>query len=160
MADVLFRLAYLGVTNTPALLRLLPMSDCDKDAEILALRHQIMVLERRLHGDRVRFTPADRAWPAALLHPLPPTVLNHLRSPRPPSGRSSKAPVSSRHPSTPPALGYPPTRSTTAFARPGPHPRPGWALVHSLGPRNQEVYQQKVAGSCRLKPNPPAAGVR
>jgi integrase-like protein len=76
---VLFRLAYLGVTNTLALLRLLPMSDRDKDAEILALRHQILVLERHLHGDRVQFTPADRAWLAALLYPLPRTVLNHLR---------------------------------------------------------------------------------
>ncbi|MFV2013559.1 MULTISPECIES: integrase core domain-containing protein [unclassified Micromonospora] len=76
---MLFRLAYLGVTNTLALLRLLPMSDRDKDAEILALRHQIMVLERQLHGDRVRFTPADRAWLAALLHPLPRSVRNHLR---------------------------------------------------------------------------------
>jgi transposase len=76
---VLFRLAYLGVTNTLALLRLLPMSDRDKDAEILALRHQIMVLERHLHGDRVRFTQADRAWLAALLHPLPRGVLNHLQ---------------------------------------------------------------------------------
>ena len=51
----------LGVSNTFALLRLLPMSDRDKDTEILALRHQIMVLERHLHGDRVRFTRADRA---------------------------------------------------------------------------------------------------
>jgi transposase len=76
---VLFRLAYLGVTNTLALLRLLPMSDRDKDAEILVLRHQIMVLERQLHGERVRFTPADRAWLAALLHPLPRGVLRHLR---------------------------------------------------------------------------------
>jgi integrase-like protein len=32
-----------------------------------------------LHGDRVRFTRADRAWLAALPHPLPPTVLNSLR---------------------------------------------------------------------------------
>jgi len=72
---VLFRLAYLGVTNTFALLRLLPMSDRDKDAEILALRHQIMVLERQLHDERPRFTRADRAWLAALLHPLPRTVL-------------------------------------------------------------------------------------
>ncbi len=79
MTCVLFRLAYLGVTNTLALLRLLPMSDRDKDAEILALRHQVMVLERHLHGDRVQFTAADRAWLAALLHPLPRTVLNHLR---------------------------------------------------------------------------------
>ena len=76
---MLFRLAYLGVTNTLALLRLLPMSDRDKDAEILTLRHQVMVLQRQLHGDRVRFTRADRAWLAALLHPLPRTVLNHLR---------------------------------------------------------------------------------
>jgi hypothetical protein len=38
---VLFRLAYLGFTNTLALLRLLPISDRDKDAEILALRHQV-----------------------------------------------------------------------------------------------------------------------
>ncbi|MFC7530124.1 integrase core domain-containing protein [Actinoplanes sp. GCM10030250] len=79
MRCVLFRLAYLGVTNTLVLLRLLPMRDRDKDAEILTLRHQITVLERQLHGERVRFTPVDRAWLAALLHPLPRDVLNHLR---------------------------------------------------------------------------------
>ncbi|HWS32788.1 MAG TPA: integrase, partial [Actinoplanes sp.] len=39
----------------------------------------IMVLERRFDGERVRFAPADRAWLAALLHPLPRTVLTHLR---------------------------------------------------------------------------------
>ena len=33
---MLLRLVYLGVTNTLALLRLLPMSERDKDAEILA----------------------------------------------------------------------------------------------------------------------------
>jgi transposase len=76
---VFLRLAYLGVTNALALLRLLPMSDRDKDAEILALRHQIMVLERQLGGDRVQFAPADRAWLAAVLHPLPRTVLHQLR---------------------------------------------------------------------------------
>ncbi|MBM7082986.1 integrase core domain-containing protein [Micromonospora humidisoli] len=76
---MLLRLAYLGVTNALALLRLLPMSDRDKDAEILALRHQIMVLERQLGGGGVRFNPADRAWLAALLHPLPRTLLHQLR---------------------------------------------------------------------------------
>lgn len=76
---MLFRLAYLGVTNTVALLRLLPMGDRDEDAEILALRHQIMVLERQLGGERVRFTRADRAWLAALLHQLPRDVLRHVR---------------------------------------------------------------------------------
>jgi hypothetical protein len=78
---VLFRLAYLGLTNALALLRLLPMSDRDKDAEILALRHQIAVLERHLHGERIGFTPADRALLAALLHRLPNDVLRRVRLP-------------------------------------------------------------------------------
>jgi putative transposase len=39
-------LAYLTVTNAFAVLRLLSMGDRDKDVEILALRHQITVLER------------------------------------------------------------------------------------------------------------------
>ena len=43
---MLFRLAYLTVTNTFAVLRLLPMTDRDKDVEILALRHQIVLLQR------------------------------------------------------------------------------------------------------------------
>ena len=50
---MLLRLTYLGVTNTLAMLRLLPMSDRAKDAEILALRHQIMVLKRQLGGAKV-----------------------------------------------------------------------------------------------------------
>jgi putative transposase len=49
---VLLRLAYLGVANVFALLRLLPMSSRDKDAEILALRHQLLVLQRQLGPDR------------------------------------------------------------------------------------------------------------
>lgn len=53
---MLRRLAYLSVTNVFALLRLLPMSNRDKDAEILALRHQLPVLQRQLGPDRVRFT--------------------------------------------------------------------------------------------------------
>lgn len=71
---------HLGVTNTLALLRLLPMSDRDKDAETLALRHHIMVLERQLGGERRRFAAADRLWLAALPHRLPGDVLwCHLR---------------------------------------------------------------------------------
>ena len=76
---MLLRLAYLGVTNTLALLRLLPMSDRDKDAEILALRHQVTVLQRQLYGEKVQFTPSDRAWLAALLHRLPSDVRGNLR---------------------------------------------------------------------------------
>jgi hypothetical protein len=68
---MLLRLAYLGITNAFTLLRLLPGSDRDKDAEILALRHQLAVLRRQLDGQRVRFEPADRALLAALLSTLP-----------------------------------------------------------------------------------------
>ncbi|MDX3771538.1 hypothetical protein OG963_42825 [Streptomyces sp. NBC_01707] len=67
---MLLRLAYLGMVNAFAMLRLLPMSDREKDAEILALRHQITVLERQLGEKRVRFTLKDRAFLAALLHRL------------------------------------------------------------------------------------------
>ena len=70
---MLLRLAYLAVTNVFALLRLLPASDRDKDAEILALRHQVTVLRRQLGTNRPRFSPADRAFLAALLHRLPAT---------------------------------------------------------------------------------------
>ena len=69
------RLAYLGVTNAFALLRLLPTSSQEKDAEILALRHQLLVLQRQLGPDKVRFVSADRALLAALLHWLPRDVL-------------------------------------------------------------------------------------
>jgi putative transposase len=76
---VLLRLAYLTVTNAFAMLRLMPMSDRYKDTEILALRHQITVLERQLDNDRVRFTPSDRAFLAALLHRLPSQVPRRVR---------------------------------------------------------------------------------
>ena len=45
----------LGVTNVFALLRLQPMSSRDKEAEILALRHQLAVLQRQLSADSLRF---------------------------------------------------------------------------------------------------------
>ncbi|MEV4800416.1 hypothetical protein AB0K18_10405 [Nonomuraea sp. NPDC049421] len=73
-------MAYLTITNAFAALRLLPMSNRDKDAEILILRHQIAVLERQLGADtRVRFAPEDRAFLAALLTSLPREVLRRLR---------------------------------------------------------------------------------
>jgi putative transposase len=76
---VLLRLAYLAVINTFAALRLLPMSDYAKDAEILALRHQITILERQLGTAKVKFAPHDRAFHAALLQPLHRDVLHRLR---------------------------------------------------------------------------------
>ena len=78
---VLLRLAYLAVTNGLGMLRLVPTSGRTKDGEILALRHQIAVLERQLHGHghRVRFAAADRALLAALLHRLPRQTLHQIR---------------------------------------------------------------------------------
>jgi transposase InsO family protein len=75
---MLLRLAYLGITNAFRLLRGLPGGDRDKDIEILSLRHQVAVLQRQLDGQQVRFEPVDRAWLAALLHPLPRPTLRRL----------------------------------------------------------------------------------
>jgi putative transposase len=76
---MLLQLAYLGITNAFALLRRLRGSDRDKDAEILALRHQLAVLHRQLGDQLIRFEPADRAGLAALLHHLPRPSLHSLR---------------------------------------------------------------------------------
>ncbi|MEV0132574.1 integrase core domain-containing protein [Dactylosporangium sp. NPDC050688] len=73
---MLLRLAYLAATNAFALLRLLPMSDRDKDIEILALRHQLLVLQRQV--GKPTFTNADRAVLAGLLHHLPVKKLQQL----------------------------------------------------------------------------------
>ena len=72
------RLVYLSVRNVFALLRLLPVSDRDKDAEILVLRHQVTVLQRQLGATRPRLLPGDRAFLAALLHWLPRDVLGRV----------------------------------------------------------------------------------
>ncbi|MBO3752405.1 integrase core domain-containing protein [Streptosporangiaceae bacterium NEAU-GS5] len=77
---MLVRLAYLTLTNAFAALRLLPRGDRDKDVEILVLRHQITVLQRQLGSStKVRFTPEDRAFLAALLTSLPREGLRRLR---------------------------------------------------------------------------------
>lgn len=73
---MLLRFAYLSVSGLFALLRLLPASDQDKNAEILVLRHQIIVLQRQLGTTKPRFSPADRAFLAALLHRLPRDLLS------------------------------------------------------------------------------------
>ncbi|MGI5200414.1 hypothetical protein ACQEU6_02225 [Spirillospora sp. CA-108201] len=50
------------------------MTDREKDAEILVLRHQITVLERQLDAARVRFAGADGA-----LSPFQPEAAGHER---------------------------------------------------------------------------------
>ncbi|MEU0929968.1 hypothetical protein ACFV42_38685 [Streptomyces solisilvae] len=55
---MLLRLAYLAATNALAFLRLLPMSDRDKDVEILVLRHQLLVLQRQARSSQPPSTPS------------------------------------------------------------------------------------------------------
>ncbi|MGW9033018.1 hypothetical protein ACWGQ5_55780 [Streptomyces sp. NPDC055722] len=66
---MLLRLAYLAVTNTFSLIRLLPMSGREKEIETLVLRHQLTILQRR--AAKPVFTPGDRFLVAGLLHHLP-----------------------------------------------------------------------------------------
>ncbi|MEU5735119.1 integrase core domain-containing protein [Streptomyces antimycoticus] len=73
---MLLRLLYLALTSMFTLLRLMPISDRDKDAEILALRHQLAVLQRQT--DKRKLTWPDRALLAALLHRLPRARLRQL----------------------------------------------------------------------------------
>jgi transposase len=74
-----FRFVYLAVTHAFAGLRLLPMTDREKDIEILALRHQLTVLQRQLGDQRPHLRPEDRAFLAALLVPLSRATLRQLR---------------------------------------------------------------------------------
>ncbi len=70
---------YLAVTHVFAALRLLPMTDREKDVEILALRHQQTILQRQLGDQRPQLRPEDRAFLAALLVPPPAATLRRLR---------------------------------------------------------------------------------
>jgi hypothetical protein len=76
---VLVRFAYLAVAHAFAALRLLPMTDREKDVEILALRHQFTVLHRQLGDHRPRLRPEERALLAVLLVPLSRATLRRLR---------------------------------------------------------------------------------
>jgi transposase InsO family protein len=76
---VLVRFVYLAVVHVFAVLRLLSMADREKDVEILALRHQLTILQRQLGDQRPRLRPEDRMFLAALLVPLSRGVLRRLR---------------------------------------------------------------------------------
>lgn len=75
-STVLLRLSYLAMSGMFTVIRLLPVSGTEKDIEILALRHQLAVLQRQI--DRPRFSDTDRAFLAALLHRLPRVRLRRL----------------------------------------------------------------------------------
>ena len=144
------RLAYLTAANAFAVLRLLPMTDREKDAEILVLRHQIAVLERQLDGERVRFTVPDRALLAALLHRLRPGVLRRMRLLVRPDTvlRRHRDLIAGRHAarSKPKRPGRPPTvRSIRTLALRLVRENPGWGYRRVHG--ELLVLGVKVAAS-------------
>ncbi|MGH3392474.1 MAG: hypothetical protein ACRDOO_26700 [Actinomadura sp.] len=65
---MLLRLPYLALSSVFALMRLLPMSDLDKDIEILTLRHQLAILQRQTSKPRLT---QGRALNCAPLRPAP-----------------------------------------------------------------------------------------
>ncbi|MFH8803845.1 hypothetical protein ACH4F6_30320 [Streptomyces sp. NPDC017936] len=106
------------MTDTFAVLRPLPMSDRDKDTEILALRHRITVLERRLGGEKVRSSPNGRAFLAASLHRPPSQVPRRIRLVVRPDT------VLRRH-RDPAARGHAARSRSERQGRPRPSPSPG-----------------------------------
>ena len=76
MVPMLLRLPYLALSSVFTLIRLWPMTEKDKDAEILVLRHQLAVLQRQ--AGKLTLTWPDRAVLAALLHQLPRWKLRRL----------------------------------------------------------------------------------
>jgi transposase InsO family protein len=66
---LLLSILYLFVRCLLGLTTVLMRRDLSKDAELLVLRHENTVLRRQVA--RVRYTPADRAWLAALSRLLP-----------------------------------------------------------------------------------------
>src|SRR5579859_3141646 len=62
-------IVYLLVRRILSLAVLLSRRDLDKDAELLALRHENAVLRRQ--AGRVRYEPPDRIWFAALTQLIP-----------------------------------------------------------------------------------------
>ena len=76
---MLLGLPYLALSGVFSLIRLLPVSDVDKDIEILVLRHQLAVLQRQVDGPRL--TGKGRGFLAALLHGLPRAQLQLIVAP-------------------------------------------------------------------------------
>src|ERR687894_1220685 len=65
LLSILYRFVRCLLGLTTVLMR----RDLSKDAELLVLRHENAVLRRQVA--RVHYTPADRAWQAALSRLLP-----------------------------------------------------------------------------------------
>ena len=152
-----------------ALLRLLPVSNRDKDVEILALRHQITVLERRLRS----WPPCSTASPGDLLGrfrlPVRPDTV--LRSPGPdgPPPRSQITPKEigpTAHRPLHPGTGAVPGKGEPVLGLPAhpwrtARPRHQGRRLYSVGdPPPRRDRSRARPRHCHLSQLPPLAGRR
>ena len=70
---MIFSAAYLLVRCLLSCLMVLARREVSKDAELLVLRHENMVLRRQISW--VRYQPGDRLWLAALSRLIPPSAV-------------------------------------------------------------------------------------
>ncbi len=162
---MLLRLRYLALTSVFTAMRLLPMSDTEKDIEILTLRHQLAVLQRQV--GKPRLTPANRTFLAALLHRLPRSRLQQLRLIVSPDAvlRWHRDLLRRRHASRsrPKRPGRPPTiRSIKALILRLARENPGWGYrrVHgeldALGSRSRRPRCGRSSRPTASSPHPGA----
>src|SRR5437879_3270870 len=151
---MLLRLPYLALTGMVALLRLIPKGATDKDITILALRHQLTVLQRQVgnpaspHPTCVPRRPAPPATPPDVAATPPDRLPRHhpALEPRPASpprthvqaktARGAHPPCAASAPSYYDSLGKTPagaTAGSTANSPPGHH---GSALHRVGDPQN------------------------
>src|SRR4051794_26783341 len=95
-----------------------PRADAPKDIEILVLRHQLAVLQRRTPRRRA---PTAHATPANNVDGPRPTRCPHPTAPGPPTPRAARHP--GHHPALAPPTRRPPLDHPARPVRSTPHPR-------------------------------------
>ncbi|MEV4020482.1 integrase core domain-containing protein [Nonomuraea angiospora] len=129
---MLLRLPHLALTNLFAVVRLPPMSDTNKDIEILALRHQLVVLQRQIDKPT---PPAQAATtPPGRLPRHRPTLAPRPTTPpgRPPTHRRIQTLVQ-RLARESPSRGYRRIHSEPAMSAIKVAPSTVWEILHRKG---------------------------